>query len=253
MIPVLHFHFVGDPGPGAAPGLSVTRERFASYMQWLFKRGYTVTGVCELAANRDRLACPRIAITFDDGYADLRQYALPLLAELGFSATIFMPAGLIGRSNRWDEAIGCRPLPLFSASDLEWCIARGFSIGAHGFWHRDLTALSEQELRQEVIGSRRLLEVVTGQPVKTFCYPFGRYDGRVVRVVSSSFSAAFSTRPGLADLRTEPWALRRLQVPPRMLVSEFGSFVRRGGLPLSLRLRSHIARMRTRALLHAQP
>ncbi len=44
-----------------------------------------------------------VAITFDDGYLDNYQLALPILQRLGFKAAFFIVAGQIGRYNLWDR------------------------------------------------------------------------------------------------------------------------------------------------------
>lgn len=91
---ILMYHRIADRSPATAPwferGTAVTPQAFAAQMAWLAQR----FDVVPLAAIREagRHTRPRVAITFDDGYADVMQHALPVLAELGVPATVFVVA-----------------------------------------------------------------------------------------------------------------------------------------------------------------
>jgi peptidoglycan/xylan/chitin deacetylase (PgdA/CDA1 family) len=62
----------------------------------------------------------------------------------------------------------------------------GFEIGAHGFSHRVLWRLPAKEVAGEVGPCRPILEDILGSPVRMFCYPCGRYDSNVVRVLKEA-------------------------------------------------------------------
>jgi peptidoglycan/xylan/chitin deacetylase (PgdA/CDA1 family) len=49
------------------------------------------------------------------------------------------------------------------------------TIGSHAHTHQALTCLDNHEHQRELMASKQLLEQVTGQPVKSISYPFGRY------------------------------------------------------------------------------
>ena len=42
-----------------------------------------------------------VGVTFDDGYEDFLDAAVPTLEKLGFSATVFVVAGMLGSENTW--------------------------------------------------------------------------------------------------------------------------------------------------------
>ena len=87
-------------------GLAVAPDRFDQQLTWLAKHR-SVLPLTEFTSlhNRGELPDDAIAITFDDGYACTAKLAAPLLNQHGIPATIFLPAGLIGRAKRfwWDE------------------------------------------------------------------------------------------------------------------------------------------------------
>ena len=124
---------------------------------------------------------PVVALTFDDGYVDNYETVLPLLQKLGIPATFFVTAGLI----EMDPAVLDRFRFLYSGrSDdvfrpMTWSQLRemrdaGMDIGAHGYRHPNLTALSPGEVREDLKRSRGLIEDRLGSEVTTMAYPFGK-------------------------------------------------------------------------------
>ena len=121
-----------------------------------------------------------VGLSFDDGYADFAEYALPVLRRYGFTATVFVIAGRMGGDNVWDPA-GPRK-PLLDADQVAGLAEAGVEIGSHGLMHVSLPA-AHRALAAETGGSRRILQDVTGQPAGGFCYPYGHLDAEVVGAV----------------------------------------------------------------------
>ena len=143
--------------------ITVRPERFDQQMRWLRRAGRRGTSVRQLLdAHRRGAAHGLVGLSFDDGYADFTEYALPVLQRFGFGATMFMPAGLLGADNAWDPE-GPRK-PLLSAGQLRQVAAAGIEVGSHGFRHLSLPASSDADLAREIGESRDILREVTGQP-----------------------------------------------------------------------------------------
>lgn len=111
---ILIYHRVSDAGSPAS-GLSVTPEHFAEHLAVLCRRFEPRRLEAVLAAGR-RLRRPAVAVTFDDGYADVLHRAKPLLERFGVPATVFVSSGALGgREFWWDElerlVAHDRPLP----------------------------------------------------------------------------------------------------------------------------------------------
>jgi peptidoglycan/xylan/chitin deacetylase (PgdA/CDA1 family) len=87
-------------------GLAVAPDKFAEQLSWLTKNR-TLFSLSQFAGlhRRGELPDDAIAVTFDDGYACTANVAGPLLRRNDVPATIFIPAGLIGRAHLfwWDE------------------------------------------------------------------------------------------------------------------------------------------------------
>ena len=165
--------------------VTVRPQRFREQMDWLARRGLRGTSVGEvLAAHREGRSGGVVALTFDDGYADFAEYALPVLQEYGFSATLFALSGRPGGWNAWDA--GGPRKPLLTEDGLRAVAAAGLEIGSHGSMHVRLPALGEAQLQDEVVGSRERLRDVTGQDVAGFCYPWGDVSRREADVVGAA-------------------------------------------------------------------
>jgi peptidoglycan/xylan/chitin deacetylase (PgdA/CDA1 family) len=81
-------------------------RRFGQHLQ-LLSRWFHVLPLCE-AIQQLRHACmpPRAAaITFDDGYADNAEVALPLLQQFGLPATFFIASGFLDGGQMWNDAV----------------------------------------------------------------------------------------------------------------------------------------------------
>ncbi|WUL62494.1 polysaccharide deacetylase family protein [Streptomyces sp. NBC_00344] len=178
------YHSVGDPSDDPY-GITVAPERLDRQLRWLNHRGLTGVGVGPLlrarAAGR---AHGLVGLTFDDGYADFTELALPLLKRHECTATLFVLPGRLGGENAWDP-LGPRK-PLLTEAGIRAAAAAGMEIGSHGQYHQDLTATSDDVLREETRGSRALLREMTGIAPQGFCYPYGTVDRRTVDAVRNA-------------------------------------------------------------------
>lgn len=106
---VLSYHRIGDPAasPFYRPIFSATQDDFRSQVALLCGR-FRLIGLDEalsIAASGFRLDYPTALITFDDGYRDSAELALPVLGALGVPAAFFIPSGFPGAARLpwWDH------------------------------------------------------------------------------------------------------------------------------------------------------
>jgi peptidoglycan/xylan/chitin deacetylase (PgdA/CDA1 family) len=240
-IRILFYHRVSaDPDE-----LAVRPDRFRRQMEWLAGEGYRVLDVRSVA---DLLAHGEggrrvLGLSFDDGYRDVAEHALPVLERLGFRATVFVATGVIDGSATlaWYE----RQPPLLGWKEIERLDHQGtLSFEAHTVTHPNLVALGEDDARAEIAGSKRALERHLGRPVEAFCYPAGLAGPRDRALVAEAgFSVAASCEPGVNTAATDPLALRRRQVDARDRLLDFRAKVG-GGHDSPLPLRSAWRRTR---------
>jgi peptidoglycan/xylan/chitin deacetylase (PgdA/CDA1 family) len=213
-LPILIYHSVAER---AAPGirrLSVRPADLAAQLAFLRGEGIrtlSFTDVAE-AVRDDRPLPPRaVALTFDDGYADFYETALPLLQRYGCTATIFVTTGWLDDA---DEHQAGRPLDrMLSWRQLGEISSAGIEIGAHSHSHAQLDQLSPRSLDWELRTSKTLLECRLGRPVTTLAYPFGYWSTRVREAVrDAGYQHAAAVANTTAQLRQDSLALPRLTV-----------------------------------------
>ena len=217
--------------------LAVTPERFSRQMRYLADEGYTVVDVLTAAAMLGgSVERKTVALSFDDGYGDVAENALPVLREHGFRATVFVaPAVIDGDAMfEWYE----RQPPLLAWERIRELDREGvLSFEAHSLTHPNLLRLGEDDALQEISGSKAALEARLERPVEAFSYPAGLFGERERRyVIESGFRVAVSCEPGVNDAASDRFALRRRQIDGRDALLDFKAKVGGGhDSPLPLR------------------
>jgi peptidoglycan/xylan/chitin deacetylase (PgdA/CDA1 family) len=207
---ILFYHRVADdPDP-----LAISPRRFTEQMDLLRAERYRVVDVVEAArllATGDRLERV-VALSFDDGYRDVAEHALPVLEQRGFRATVFVATGVIDGTATFSWY--ARQPPVLSWSDIV-ALDGGpvLSFEAHTITHPNLTALERGAAEREIAGSKSALETRLGRAVPGFCYPAGLYGERERELVArAGFSAATTCEPGANTPASDPLALRRIAI-----------------------------------------
>ena len=109
-----------------------------------------------------------VFLTFDDGCIGNYTEVLPLLLQYGQKATFFVTTNLIGTDNYmdWDQV-----------KDL---VDQGMAVQSHAMNHEHLTTLGMERLKNELVGSRKMIEDKVGKPVTAISFPHGSYNQRTV-------------------------------------------------------------------------
>jgi peptidoglycan/xylan/chitin deacetylase (PgdA/CDA1 family)/glycosyltransferase involved in cell wall biosynthesis len=254
-LPVLLYHNIAPADLATTePSLTISPQQFEKQIRWLAKKGYSAIRPCDwLAWCQTGRALPEkpVLLTFDDAYAGVAEYALPVLTRYGFSAAVFVVTRQIGGMNEWERSIGRLGTDrLMTANQITWWASKGIEFGAHSRTHLDLTSLPEDQLAEEIDGSSQDLEAVVRTRIVSFAYPYGSYNESVTQRTHSSFDLAFTCEEGLNYLRTDTCLLRRNTVQPGDLLIDFACRVWFGWSPVTairsrLRIRSRFKRFIT--------
>lgn len=225
VLPVLMYHRIDVPNARLSAltrKLTVHPADFERQMTWLKTRGFTALTqeeVYKALMHGRSLRRKPVVITFDDGYRNVFGKASPILARLGFHATAYV---ISSRISNGDPSFLTWPL-------LRSLERRGVAIGSHTVSHRDLTEVTDAELRAELVNSRRALEHRLGHRVQWLAYPFGAYDGRVVQAAGrAGYVVAVSTMPGACQESNHPLELRRIRVLDTTTMSDFKAMMGQG-------------------------
>jgi peptidoglycan/xylan/chitin deacetylase (PgdA/CDA1 family)/predicted ATP-grasp superfamily ATP-dependent carboligase len=216
---ILFYHRVADDGDV----LAVPVRRFREQLGVLAAGGHRVLDVVSAfdLLSRGELPPRTIALSFDDGFRDVAEAALPVLQQHGFGATVFVPTAVIDGTTVFGW-YGRQP-PLLSWDEVtELDRASPLRFEAHSLHHPNLTALDDAQAREEIAGSRLALETRLGRRVDAFCYPGGVFGQRERRFVAEAgYRLAASCEPGVNDGETDRFALRRIQIDSRDRLIDF--------------------------------
>ena len=205
----LYHRISDDPDP-----LALGPAKFRAQMEYLASKGIraldAVTALDLLYAGE--LEPRTVALTFDDGFQDVLDNAQPVLAEHGFTATVFVATAVIDGEATYTWA----PPDAATASWAE--IRRMEASGVlrfepHSRTHPDLRRLDDTEARDEIGDSKLELERQIERETHAFCYPAGHFGLREPELVrESGLRYAVTCEPGLNTAATDPYLLHRVQV-----------------------------------------
>jgi peptidoglycan/xylan/chitin deacetylase (PgdA/CDA1 family) len=190
LVPVLCYH---NLGPQARGRLVLAAKTFEEQMRYLKDQGYRVVSVralLEFNALRRQLPRKTVVLTFDDGWKAFKEYAYPVLKELGFTATLFIYTDFMGARSAmsWD--------------DLRELSKEGFDVQAHSKTHSDMRRKPGEpddeylrRLQAELVQPQALFQRQLGAPRDILAYPYGSHSDEVVaKVREAGYVAGFDVR-----------------------------------------------------------
>jgi peptidoglycan/xylan/chitin deacetylase (PgdA/CDA1 family) len=216
---VLLYHRVADDGDP----LAVPPRRFREQMDYLASEGFQVVDLAQAVQLLDAgsAGSRTLGLTFDDGFADVRDEALPVLSRHGFRATVFVTTGVTDGRLRfaWYD----RQPPVLGWDEIV-ALDRGETLRfeAHTVSHPNLLDVDDARAAAEISACRTELSEHLGRPITLFAYPAGLYGERERRLAAAAgYAAAVSCEPGVNRPDTDRFALRRRQVDARDSLLDF--------------------------------
>lgn len=218
-IPVLMYHRVCNDGDANQNEYVVEIDMFERQLRYFAEHNYYTPRIADVLDHRNNTAHTGgkpLLITFDDGYVDTLENVVPLLRQYGFSATVFIIADFSRRTNWWDvpkKIAEARLMEKYQVLDMR---ASGIEIGSHGFSHRSMPILNNDDLAEELFRSKRVVEELLAQPVQYLAYPYGEVDQRVkVVACQAGYRCAFATNSGPMFFHNDLYQIRRTLITNR--------------------------------------
>jgi len=196
-IPVLSYHKVVQ---SEGCERMITVHELEQQLQFLLKRGFAPLNffeMKEIRAFKKHLPAKPIILTFD-GNNENFDSVYPLLKKHGFTAVFFVQAG---------KELSLKP------NQLKELASAGFEIGSYSVSGKKFNLHSEQELIEEIQGSRNFLMKSSGAEIISFAYPHGFVNEKIKAIVKNSgYQFAVSIDEGRRNFWADPLKIRRIQI-----------------------------------------
>ena len=214
-VAVLMYHSISDSGWFFA----VPPKEFERQIRYIKEKANPVrlSDVVDFLDGKKELPPRAVAVTFDDGYRDFRENALPILQKYNVPAILFVCAGEADSKELGNDSqlLTSEEIAKLSRDPL-------VTIGSHGMTHRKLARQSIQDAENEIALSRVLLEKTIGKAVDFFAYPKGSFNPAVaVAVKNSGYRVAFGTLQRLVDKESDLYGVPRVQIDQTTSFLEF--------------------------------
>ena len=171
-LPILMYHYIEPWSANAGTirkNLTVRPEAFAAQIRYLHDHGYETVSLYDLlyALTLGWPLPPKaVVVTFDDGYRDLMQYAVPVMQPYGYTGTVFVITELM------DKGLD----PYLTWPQAESLYTQGWKIEPHTKTHDELKGQSRDFQLYQMLGSMQTIEAHIGVTPRFFNYPSGKYD-----------------------------------------------------------------------------
>ncbi|MCA9187746.1 MAG: polysaccharide deacetylase family protein [Pirellulaceae bacterium] len=220
-IRILFYHRVADfcPNPWSMPW-----HTFHEQIEWI-RHNFEIITLAEAQRRMSEQDSHNEAavITFDDGYADNCDDALPYLIDNQIPFTYFVTTKHILEQLPFPHDLA-REEPLYpnTVSQLRELVAAGVEIGAHTRNHANLGRLHDPaRLRSETIEAAQEMEQAIGCRMRYFAFPFGQVENLNRSVFTlfreAGYAGVCSAYGGYNVPGDDPFHLRRLHGDPNTM------------------------------------
>lgn len=188
---VLFYHRVATNHPN---DWTITPETFDAHLRHLRRVAEPVELTQVQRSVRDGVNDrSTFTVTFDDGYAENEDYAIPTLLRRRIPTTYFVSTHhvIAGKPFPHDVAAG-RRLPVNTVSQIRQFADAGIEIGCHTRDHVDLSKIHRPaDLRRQIVEDKDALEQLIGRGVRYFAFPFGMPPQLTAPAIAAVIEAGF--------------------------------------------------------------
>ena len=216
-IPVLNYHAIDDTDNiNSSPNVSVSLASFREQIGWLHKEGYksvTTEELNGLLFQKKPIPGKHVLITFDDGYFSLYKYALEILSEFGFTATLFLSTSFIGKTYDQSDFGFVNHDRQLTWQEIKELAANGWSIQSHGNAHTRMTHLDLESVKNEVTLSKSIIEQNLGTKVDAFAFPYGIYNKAVIdQLKAAGYTSSYTVHSGKLYPSANRFLIPRIEI-----------------------------------------
>ena len=188
-ISVPFYHRVADERPN---DWTISRRGFQRHVEYC-QQNFELIDLAEVQRRvRDRDSCtPAVSFTFDDGYSENCDFALPLLIERKVPCTYFVSTENVIHGKGFGHDCRC-PLAVNSKKQVREMSDAGIEIGCHTRSHVDFAKVHDLKIvRREIVDAKAELEQIIGRAVRYFAFPFGLPEQLTQMAIEAVHSAGY--------------------------------------------------------------
>ena len=140
----------------------------------------------------------QLKIQFDDGFKGVYE-CIELIKKHKIPIEIFIVTSWIGKQGYLSE----KEIKELQASNL-------VRFSSHTHTHRNLGEINDDEIHDELRKSKQLLEDITGEEVKSLCFPKGSFSNSVIQIAKElGYDEQYSSLPGSSHDLFQGLVIRR--------------------------------------------
>jgi peptidoglycan/xylan/chitin deacetylase (PgdA/CDA1 family) len=163
-------------------------------------------------------------VTFDDGFQNIVDNALPELSKRGIPATLFVVTESLGGNRGWEHLGGddTRQERVMSVEQLRQLSPELVTVGSHTMTHPLLPTIETSQLMRELSGSRLKLEQILNRKVNLLSFPYGGFNDTVVEGCrEAGYERVFTALPVFAFSQPREFVSGRVGAAPTDWPIEF--------------------------------
>ena len=196
-------------------------DKFQNQIDWM-QDNFDIVDLqeCQRRIDSGYNVRPTLSITFDDGYSENCDFALPMLVERRIPVTYFVTTHHTFNQRPFQHDVErTAPLTTNTIESLRALDLAGVEIAAHTRNHPDLAKVNSQEqLWDEVIKASRELGELIGRDVRYFAFPYGQYcnlNPRVFQLLrEEGFLGVCSAYGGWNNIGGDSFHIQRIHGDP---------------------------------------
>lgn len=224
VVPVLCYHqvreYAAEDNDYTRTFLVIEPARFTEHLDAVKAAGYTPISADQYYEHLTMgagLPDKPVLLSFDDGKDNQYSNAYRILQERGVPGILYIMTVVIGQDG-W-----------VTKEQIKEMADAGFGIGSHTWDHHRVDEFTEDDLDQQLVGSRETLEEITGKKIVDLAYPYGAWDEDGAGLVErAGYRAAYQLMDKPLDTSNPLYSLRREMVASNLsgteLVSHLDAF-----------------------------
>lgn len=189
--------------------LTVSPENFKKQMLYLISKNFDFLQMKTYITLKKNI-CKKIVLTFDDGFADNFWFALEIFKKFDIKPLIFLVVNFINTTKIFSRYNDIEKDRFLNWNEINEMLKIGIEFGSHTLTHPDLTKIPEKIAKKEIFTSKKIIEDKTGKEVKFFCYPYGKFNEKIIDLVEmAGYEGAVVTPKRNQKIPTTKFTMKR--------------------------------------------